>query len=877
MSSLVLPFSQISAADLLRVGGKGANLGELSRAGLPVPEGLCITTAAWRCFVATVDGYAALLEALERPEDTAALRQAGAALRARLLQTPLPDALTAAIADAWTALGAEHAYAVRSSATAEDLPDASFAGQQDTFLNVRGLDALLAQTRACFASLFTDRAILYRNRNRIPHRDVAISVVVQRMVIPDSAGILFTADPLTGHRHITVIDASFGLGEALVSGLVSADLYRLDRRSGALVEAKIGDKAMAIRALPDGGTVQVPLSPEQRTARVLSDAELHELVALGEAVQDHQGCPQDIEWAFADGALFLLQARPITSLYPLPAPAPSDDALHLYFSFGHFQVMPAAMPVMSRSLWRVLFPFGRLAGSVAPNPWFPEAGGRLYVDISPLLRRRRIRHLVVAKLLPGVDVLAAQALAAVAARPEFQRGPKVATGTLLRWGAPMMRRMLSWLLIRRPEDATRWADDWLESMLSEITAQQAAAAPGAPRLRILRARLAGIMPPLLLIPPVAGAGMLAGRLLERLASPAPASLAALKRGLPGNVTTEMDLGVGDLADVARQCPAVAAALQGGERDVGALTALEGGAAFAGALAEFLARYGMRAPAEIDLQRPRWRDDPTSILQMVASNLSASPGAHRAHHRQLQADAVAAIDRIAAGAPWPLRALVRRLARQHHYLLAIREHPKFFLVRLLDLLRGAILEAGALLVAAGRLRTSDDVWHLPLGALIDALEDPAQPLQARVDEQRLAHERDQRRRPPRVLTSDGESPHVTHSRADLPAGALAGTPVSSGVIEGIARVVLDPATDPLHPGEILVVPFTDPGWTPLLLNAAGLVMEVGGVMTHGSVIAREYGIPAVVCVPDATTAIRTGDRLRVDGDRGIVQVISEAAP
>ena len=249
--------------------------------------------------------------------DVDAVRSVGEQIRQKLLTVPMPADIVEAVKQAWQDTGVEHAYAVRSSATAEDLPDASFAGQQDTYLNIIGEAALLDAIRRCWVSLFTDRAILYRAQNNFPHRDVQLSVVVQQMIMSETSGILFTADPLTGHRHTLTIDASFGLGEALVSGLVSPDAYRVDKRTRVILDRQIADKLIGIFPEKDGGTRQVTLSEAQRKQTVLTDMQILALADLGSRIEAHYGIPQDIEWAIADGEVYLLQARPITSLYPI--------------------------------------------------------------------------------------------------------------------------------------------------------------------------------------------------------------------------------------------------------------------------------------------------------------------------------------------------------------------------------------------------------------------------------------------------------------------------------------------------------------------------------------------------------------------------------
>ena len=339
MTPFILFFETISAIDLPKVGGKGANLGELTRAGFNVPPGFCVTTDSFSRFMAKAadDIYARLdnisVDNLER------LRRVGSTVRADLENISLPTEIADAVVKAWRQLGEDYTYAVRSSATAEDLPHASFAGQQDTYLNIRGEEALLAKVKACFISLFTDRAILYRLQNGFDHRKVALSVVVQRMVQPDVSGILFTADPVMGNRNIASIDAGFGLGEALVSGLVSADLYQVDQQTNQIVKRQIATKQMAIYSLAEGGVERVELAEGIRTLATLTDAQAIELAKLGSQIEAHYGKPQDIEWALEGDNLYITQSRPITSLYPLPDPKPEDDALHIYGSISHFQVM----------------------------------------------------------------------------------------------------------------------------------------------------------------------------------------------------------------------------------------------------------------------------------------------------------------------------------------------------------------------------------------------------------------------------------------------------------------------------------------------------------------------------------------------------------
>jgi phosphohistidine swiveling domain-containing protein len=893
----ILPFERISAADLPHVGGKGANLGELARAGFPVPPGFCVTTTAFDAFLAGLGETRALYAALESLDgkDVEAARRAAEATRATLGQAPLPPAVAHAVLAAWRDMGTEAAWAVRSSATAEDLPDASFAGQQDTYLNIRGAEALLDAVRRCWVSLFTDRAVLYRARNGFGHRGVKLSVVVQRMVMPEVSGILFTADPITGRRGTVSIDAGFGLGEALVSGLINADLYKVDKATGELLSIQVGDKALAIRPRPEGGTWEEPLPEATRRARALDDTTVRELAALGTRIEAHYGKPQDIEWCIEAGRLYVVQARPITSLYPLPSPAPDDEGPHVYLSFGHFQMMTDPMPPLALQVWQLMIPFGRTPSGTEEPPTETRslalAGSRLFVDVTPLLRHPVLRRLVVG-IARHVYEDIGRGLETLASQPAFQRGASRGRATMRRFGGfalPLISRLLGRLIATEPSSLKPRVESFSESLIAETRARLAAAAPGGARLREARRVLSELMSRVFVLPPNILGGVIANGLLGKwvrrgVLGGTEEDLSALERGLPGNVTTEMDLAVGDLTDRVRPHPALAAVL----RDRPAAEALasarevEGGPAFLDAWRAFLECYGMRGPGEIDLSRPRYKDEPAPLIAAIVGALGPagvgrSAGEHRAHHAALSAQAEAAGERIIAasrrGLTGGLRArLARRWVRLARAGMGLREHPKFLLVRVLDLVRDAVREAGALLVQRGALTAADEVYLFRFEELIAALEAAQAPdLRPLAEERRATLRRDAKRAPPFVVSSDGEIPSLA-ARADLPPGALSGTAASAGVVEGLARVVLDPAREVLHAGEILVAPHTDPGWTPLFVHAAGLVTEVGGLMTHGSVVAREYGIPAVVSVAGATQRLRTGQRIRVDGTRGFVEIL-----
>jgi pyruvate,water dikinase len=314
MGSYVLGFQEIDQTQIAIVGGKGAQLGELSRIeGVRVPAGFCVTTDAFRRIMAQAPSINERLDLLSRLKlgDREAIGTLSAEIRQTIEAIAIPHDLAAAITAALVRLGDHASYAVRSSATAEDLPTASFAGQQDTYLNIVGPPAILQHISRCWASLFTERAVTYRLRNGVDQRNVHMAVVVQQMVLPDAAGILFTADPVTSNRKLASVEACFGLGEALVSGLVNADVYKV--RDGEVVAKKIATKQSAIRALPAGGTQEQAIDPQRQEQPALSDAQVVRLVQLGRRIEAHFGRPQDIEWCLVDDEFRIVQSRPITT------------------------------------------------------------------------------------------------------------------------------------------------------------------------------------------------------------------------------------------------------------------------------------------------------------------------------------------------------------------------------------------------------------------------------------------------------------------------------------------------------------------------------------------------------------------------------------
>ncbi|WP_406317988.1 PEP-utilizing enzyme [Streptosporangium sp. NBC_01639] len=889
---LILKFADIGAEMLPLVGGKAVNLGVLTTAGFPVPPGLCVTTEAYRRVTerAGLDGVLDAL-AVTRADDVQALNELAGRARALVLSAPVPDDIAEAVRRS-----AHGPVAVRSSATAEDLPYASFAGQQDTYLNVIGDEAVLDAVRRCWASLWTDRAVAYRAAGHIDHRAVRLAVVIQEMVQSEVAGVLFTANPVTGRRREAVIDASPGLGEAVVSGAVNPDHFVVDVATGRITERRPGDKRLAVRSLPGGGVERVETATE---GVCVTDAQVRALAELGDRVEEHYGSPQDTEWAIdAKGTLWLTQSRPITTLYPIPRRSAADrpPGARIYFCLSLAQGLYVPITPMGMSAFRVLSSSvadlmgNPVADRSAGAPQFAEAGGRPFIDATGIIRSR-VGRVIFPRLLDVMEARSATVLRGLAGDPRFsvtQRSVRPALRRLVRNAARFRIPSRAVAALLDPASAHRRADRL--GALLRVRLAPPTDATSLQRLdrveQILGSRAVPLLPEIL---PGAAAGFamlgLAYRLLGDRAR--PGELQTVLRGLPHNVTTEMDLALWHLAERIRADGAAVALLLGtpaaelaGRFHAGSLP----GSVQKG-LAGFLEMYGVRAVAEIDLGVPRWSEDPTHIIGVLANYLRLEDPALApdALFARGAAEAIAMIGTLGARVGGVRGRVVRFALGRTRALAGLRELPKFTMITVLAAMRAELRTIGADLTARGLLDSPGDVFSLTLVEVRTALTavsgqggvtaGTASPypgtLRALVSARREEFAREARRRHvPRVLLSDGTEPEAVATAVPVD-GALTGTPASAGNVTGTARVVLDPVGAHLEPGEILVCPSTDPGWTPLFLTAGGLVMEMGGANSHGAVVAREYGIPAVVGVARASEHIVTGQRITVDGTSGTV--------
>jgi pyruvate,water dikinase len=881
--------TELDQTDLNLAGGKGANLGALIKANLPVPPGFCITTRAYIAFTNSnkIDAQISKIISGVDLQDPTALDEISQKIRTRFENGKMDPILVKEISNSYRDLGTP-AVAVRSSATAEDLPDLSFAGQQDTYLNIQGENSLLDAVVGCWASLWTARAIGYRARQGINQIDISLAVIVQRMVQSEVSGVLFTANPLTGKRQETVIDATFGLGEALVSGQVEPDRYVVETNTGQILSKFIGAKAIAIHGQAGGGTAKIQQESAERQA--LPDAQITALAELGRQAETHFGSPQDMEWAWADNTMYAVQSRPITSLYPLPLRVSQDDFLVL-FSLGAMQGMLDPFTPIGRDVFRFMMVqfnkiFGRQVSMETQRALF-EAGERLFFNFTPLLRNSKGRVFVdvySSAIDPGSRATVETLLHDP--RLELQKSPLKLKTTLgfIKIVSPIARNVMANLVspVRARGRLVRSVDDLVE----QIDRVHSSVNSLSERVRITRQIILDL-PRIFftrLIPAVA-CGQVPFQILLRLCAKLTDGhrlVLELTRGLPYNVTTEMDLKLWKTARIIKSDPIsvkyftskdvskIASEYKSGSLPPMAQAAVD----------QFMQSYGMRGVGEIDMGRPRWQENPTSLFQALTSYLSIEEGDHSpdvvfergAVEAEKARKKLVELMKHTHGGAFKAK-IVDFLAMRVRQLTGLRESPKLAAIRAMTAQRRGLLISGEELASAQVIENPTDIFFLHLDELEAMAAGDQRDWKALLTERHMMYERELRRRQvPRVLLSDGTAFYDGMTAAEDGEDTLSGSPVSPGVVEGIVHVVLDPSGTKLEHGEILVCPATDPAWTPLFLTAGGLLMEVGGMMTHGSVVAREYGIPAVVGVHQVTTRLRTGQRVRIDGSSGKITIL-----
>ena len=895
MSSFVIVIKEIDNTNLKVVGGKGANLGELSRIeGIQVPEGFCVTTKAYKHSFGNNLEFSLLLDQLDvlKAADRKSIGEICAKIRKLIEEVTIPKSIENEITKHIEQLGEKNAYAIRSSATAEDLPTASFAGQQDTYLNIIGKEAILKHISKCWASLFTDRAVTYRVQNDIDHHKILMAVVVQLMVFPQVAGILFTADPVTGNRKVLSIDASFGLGESLVSGIVNADNYKV--RNGRIIDKKVSTKKLAIYSLEEGGTKEQEIAPEKQNQQSLTDEQILKLEHIGRKIEQHFGRPQDIEWCLVDNVFYIVQSRPITTLFPVPQMIdqdPDSHRYHVYISVGHQQMMTDAMKPLGLSFY--------LLTTRAP---MHIAGGRLFVDVTNMLASTEGRKTMI-DVLGKSDPLIKSALTTIVERKDFIKAlPSAAKGlpaalpddknksdpgksnktaslpdyqTLKEYDptivADMIKTREASIEALKTNIQTKSGSDLFDFIMEDIEQ--------------LKQDLTGPQSFGVIMTAINASSWINEKMNEWLGEKNVAD--TLSQSAPNNITSEMGLELLNVADAIRPYPEIIDYLSqgGGIKDdsfLDELVMFKGGKEFRDAINAFLNKYGMRGAGEIDITKTRWNEKPGTLVPIILSNIkNFKPGESKRRFDQGKEEALKKekdlLDRLKhpdsyRGPDGEQKAQeTKRMIDLVRNFIGFREYPKYGMVSRYFIYKKALLKEAERLVQANVIHEKEDIYYLSFEELRAVV------LTNKLDHELIKKRKDEYKQfeklsPPRIITSDGEIITGEYKRENLPPNAIVGLAVSSGVVEGRARVILKMEDANLEDGDILITAFTDPSWTPLFVSIKGLVTEVGGLMTHGAVIAREYGLPAVVGVENATKLIKDGLQIRVNGTEGYVEIL-----
>jgi rifampicin phosphotransferase len=891
-NSYVLKLQEIGSAQVAKVGGKGANLGELFRiAGhdskIQVPDGFCITTEAYKEVTERNKEFGSLLDKLATlsVDDQKRISETSARIRSVIEGVVIPNGIADEITQHIVDLGEENTFAVRSSATAEDLPSASFAGQQDTYLNISGREAILQHVRKCWASLFTERAVVYRMKNGFDHRQVYLSVVVQKMILPRAAGILFTADPLSGNRKILSIEASPGLGEALVSGIVNPDVYKV--RNGEMIDKTISTKTLAIYASKDGGTKEQKIEPGKQNIQTLTDEEILQLESIGRKIEKHFGQPQDIEWCLADDVsdgcqIYVVQSRPITTLFPVPRRMTlwgedelNDQENHIYLSVGHQQMMTDPIKPLGLSFYNLI-----------TNATMRVAAGRLFADVTPMLATPA-RHMVIERL-GKFDPLVKDALLTIVGREDFIKPIPVennAPGT----GSGKANSPFNSTVANDPLDMgndpaiaasfiSRYQNS-LEALKQDIQSKSGTDLFDfiVENTQELKKLIADPQSMGIIFSTIDAAIWINEKMKAWLGETNAADV--LAQSAPNNITSEMGLALLDVADVIRPYAEVIDYLQNLQTDnfLDGLVRLKGGQEAKDAMNAYLNKYGMRCVGEIDITKTRWSERPITLVPIILSNIkNFEPGASQLRFDQGRRESLKKekelLDRLKEFPDGDEKVKeAKRMIDQVRNFSGYREYPKYGIVSRYFVYKQALLREAERLTQHQVIHEKEDIYYLTFEELREVVRTNELDYQI-IDKRRDAYKHYEKISPPRVITSDGEIVTGKYKRDNVPAGAMVGLPVSAGVMEGRARVILKMEDANLEAGDILVTSFTDPSWTPLFVSAKGLVTEVGGLMTHGAVIAREYGLPAVVGVENATKLIKDGQRIRVHGTEGYVEIL-----
>ncbi len=859
----VKQLKDISKKNLEQVGGKAANLGELLKTDFPVPDGFVLTINAYNSFIEYNDIKAkieVLIEKIDK-DDFENIKIISKEIRKLFKKSIIPKNITAEINQFYEQLE-QPQVVVRSSAAKEDSPTTSFAGLYDSFLNINGKEQLYKHIKLCWASLWNVRAISYRLQHNIKGINLGHAVVVQKLIQADKSGILFTANPVNNRRDQILINSAWGLGEAIVSGDVNPDQWIVNKNNEQIVVKEIAEKKkMTVWKNKGTELVDVPLEKQKMTT--LSDDEVHELSKLAKKVANYYNSPQDIEWGFYNNNFYLLQTRPITTLFPKIEVDNGSNRLRVYINFLLIdKVMPEPLTPLGVDIWKLYLK------RILPADWVKSAAGRLFVDITEISRLERWWNklsnnsfamdpltikTMISTLQKNKDTLKEQRKSFIKLIPTLL---SFISPSFLKFVFTSMYKALYGLLFS-PEKVVEKAYQYGENQIKLLKEETKSLESKEEKIAFIEENALSVyyfIPLQVLYYVINSLNYLQkSKKIIRKHLDCKYDLSIVEKSLPNNVTTEMAI---DLLKIAQKFAETGENLSTEHPEI----------------KNFLDKYGHRTYLEVDPGVSRWQEKPEYIIDLIKSymkNKSYQKRLSKFYQDRERADQLIAEinNKLKEKGAHRQAKKVKKLLTNYRKLFGVRELPKYIMTKGVAIFREILLEVGEELKLESRLNSKNDIFFVRLQDIKSERK-----LQDIVEENREMYKKELKRSSvPRVVTSTGETIYYPNiKKAD---NVLVGIPVSAGVQEGKVRVLGSPdEAEKLNKGDILVTKATNPAWTPLFLEIGGLITEMGGPISHGSVVAREYGVPAIAGLHAATTSLKDGQIIRLNGETGEVEII-----
>ncbi|MDQ2086088.1 PEP/pyruvate-binding domain-containing protein [Herbivorax sp. ANBcel31] len=870
MGKYVCNIAEIRKDDVLKGGGKAANLGEMIDAGFPVPGGFVVLTDSYKRFLEKNNLEKDIKVLINKVKcNDSDINKAVKKIKNLFEMGEIPEDIKKEIDETYKKIGSP-TVAIRSSATAEDMPGMSFAGQYSTYLNVKGLEDVYKYIKKCWASLWNERAVSYRSKQNMVNSDLAHGIVVQKLIKSEKSGIIFTANPVNGKRDEVLINSSWGLGEAIVGGEVNPDQWVISKKTFKVTNKDITTKKVkTVRR--EKGIELVPVPKEKQEISTLNDEEIQELTRLSVKVEEYFNSPQDVEWAFESGKFYLVQTRPVTTLYPMYKTQKNEDDFRIYVNlFLYSQSMkepftPMGFNLVKQAYANLLNKFGTKNYKGDKLWWFHNFGGRAYADVTNLLRSKKNVDKLKNNKRNDKDPLTTKALIQVIERnkdeimDKSKAGIKVLSKLNLRLFKVLIEASYKSIYATiNPKEARRRSFSSGDNKIEELKKEKE-------KLKTLEEKLS-------FVEKNSHGGIIAAwdatfytaitltymdkaeKIMKKYLDDV-SDLQYIEKSVPYNVTTEMGM---SMLNIAKKLDGKGMKASEKDKDI----------------RKFLKQYGDKSSyVEADVASTTWSEEPEYVLDLINSfieNKSYNEEMEKFHKDREEAQK--AIERIKENmekeAGKRKAKKIVKILTHYREMFGLRELPKYYLTKVLSIVRFVLIDIGEKLVKAGRLEDKMDVFYVNIED-IRSKKDLKEIV--KVNKEEYIRETN-RPMPPRVITSTGESIYSVVEKAGE--NAFAGVAVSPGVYEGRIKVLNSPVQgQKLEKGDILVTAATNPAWTPLFLKIGALIMETGGPISHGSVVAREYGVPAVVGVAEATSMLKDGQIVKVNGETGVIELKS----